>query len=316
MTTTQDVIGDFTPLSNNVVRKLKLVRGAIACKIFFTSNLEDRICRMGQTRIANELGLEVSTVSKGLKWLVDSKYIEQTKEHTPTDAAHYRCTKKFYKLAKGIDLINPPIDLINTPIDLINQEEDSEEELKEDMGASAKNGLDDYFEPKPPIEPTPLKKPLKDRIKDKDPELLMSALGVTAISRAAPGEVLIKDSGWNIGNERIRGAIAHFIDATGLPVPAKTERGKWLKQAQLHLEEFKADDLPRLYKEAWGEYKPQILAGHIDITHPGALTTKMRAILQRQVIKLSELSASNPTQLNPDQLTRYQQLRAEEQVGR
>lgn len=131
MATVQDVIGDYTPLSNNVVRKLKLVRGAIVCKIFFTSNLEDRVCRMGQTRIAKELGLEVSTVSKGLKWLVDKKYIEQTKEHTPTEPAHYRCTKRFYQLAKGIDLINPTIDVINTPIDLINQEEELKEELKE-----------------------------------------------------------------------------------------------------------------------------------------------------------------------------------------
>lgn len=138
MTTIQDVIGDYTPLSNKVVRELKLIRGALVCKIFYTSNLQDRVCRMGLTRIADDLGIDPSTASKNIDWLVENGYIDRIKAHTTTEPAHYRCTQKFYNLARGIDLINPPIDLINTPIDnvntpidLINQEEESKEEIKE-----------------------------------------------------------------------------------------------------------------------------------------------------------------------------------------
>lgn len=220
-----------------------------------------------------------------------------------------------FPLPPGDSQSPPPVTHSHPPGDSQSPKQDpSDKTQSNNMGASAKNGLDDYFEPKPPIEPTPTQKPLSERIKEKDPALMMSALGVTAISRAAPGEMLIKDSGWNIGNEGIKRCISHFLEATELPVPAKAERGKWLKQAQLHLEEFRADDLPRLYRESWQEYKPQVLAGHLDITHPGALTTKMRAILQRQKIKLSELPPNN--KLNSSQLSRYQQLLAEEQASR
>jgi len=135
MSTIQDVIGNHTPLSNNIVKKLKLVRGAIACKIFFTSNLSDRVCRMGLTRLAEELGIDPTTASKNIKWLVENDYIEIVKDHTPTDPAHYRCTDQFYLVAQGIDVINRGVDLINRGVDLINQEEESKEE---------KNNNNDY----------------------------------------------------------------------------------------------------------------------------------------------------------------------------
>ena len=124
MSTIQDVIGDYTPLSNNVVKVLKLIKGAVACKIFFTSNLEDRICRMGLTRIANELGIDRSTASKSITALVKEEYVERVKDSTPTTPAHYRCTQKFYDLAGGVDVIN-------RGVDYINQEEEVKEEVKE-----------------------------------------------------------------------------------------------------------------------------------------------------------------------------------------
>jgi hypothetical protein len=138
MTTVQDIIGDYTPLANRVVKKLKLVRGAILCKIFYTSNLRDRVCRMGLTRISNDLGINHSTASKNIAWLVNNGYVEHIRQHTTTEPAHYRCTQKFYDLAKGIDLINTPVDLINTPVDLINQEEETKIESKDNTAAEKK----------------------------------------------------------------------------------------------------------------------------------------------------------------------------------
>lgn len=131
MTTIQDVIGDYTPLSNKIVKKLKLTRGALACKIFYTSNLRDRICRMGLKRIADELGIDDTTASKGIKWLVENEYIEQVKAPDNRHPGHYRCTQKFYDLSARVDIINSRVDYINSRVDYINQEEDIKEESKE-----------------------------------------------------------------------------------------------------------------------------------------------------------------------------------------
>jgi hypothetical protein len=109
----------------------------------------------------------------------------------------------------------------------------------------------------------------------------MAALGVTAKDRTTPGLQAIHDAGWKIGDDRIMLTTGVFLDTTPLPVPAKPERGKWLAGIKAHLEEFTPDELPRLYRLAWEEYCPQVMAGEIDITHPAALTTKMRAIKQR-----------------------------------
>jgi len=302
MTTIQDVIGDYTPLSNNVVCHLKLIRGALACKIFFTSNLNDRVCRMGLRRIADDLGIDFTTASKNIEWLVENGYIERVKEAHGTQPAHYRCTQQFYDLAQGNDLVliksTLSVDHINASVDLINKEEDKED--KKNMGASAENS-DDIFGVKEsePVQPKE-QKPLAQRIKDKDSSLLMASLGVTAKERATTTEQDLHLAGWNIGNDNIRQAILDFLEATGLPIPAKPERGKWLKHAKEHQEEF--TDLKVLYKKAWLEYKPLIAAGQIDITHPGALTVKMRAILQRK----SEV-VSQP-KLTEAQIERYRQL--------
>ncbi len=183
-----------------------------------------------------------------------------------------------------------------------NQQEPNEEPL----GASAENELNKFFEPKPtnglPLQNPTL--PITERIRTNDPITLLGALGVTAQAQASPGLILLKEAGWHINSQNIERAIADFLEATGLPVPAKPERGKWLKGVKDHLEEFK--DLKTLYKKAWDEYKPFINAGQVDITHPGALTVKMRAILQRQPIPVSQV------QLTEGQQSRYQHLLAEE----
>ncbi len=123
---------------------------------------------------------------------------------------------------------------------------------------------------------------LHQRIKDNDPHLLMTALGVTAQSNASLGKKRIKDSNWRIYSDRIEIAMAAWLDVTHYEVPAsKSERGKWLTGVKDHLEKFPADNLPNLYRLAWEEYKPAVLAGEIDITHPAALTNKMVAINTR-----------------------------------
>ena len=125
---------------------------------------------------------------------------------------------------------------------------------------------------------------LVQRIKQGEPALLMTALGVTAKENASPGMLAIHAAKWDIGDERIKRACAAVLDNTGLRVPAKVERGKWLKGLKDQLEEFRSDELPTLYRQSWSEYLPQISAGAINITHPAALTAKMRAIKQRDTV--------------------------------
>jgi DnaD/phage-associated family protein len=167
MATIRDVIGDFTPLSNNVVKKLNIIRGALACKIFYTSNLNDRVCRMGLRHIADELGIDHSTASKNIEWLVTSGYIDRVKEHTPLDPAHYRCTQLFYDLAKGgvdvvnrgvdvvnrgvdvvnrgVDVVNRGVDVVYRGVDVVNKEEDLKEDLKEKTTTNGSDFLDSDF---------------------------------------------------------------------------------------------------------------------------------------------------------------------------
>ncbi len=123
---------------------------------------------------------------------------------------------------------------------------------------------------------------LGQRIKDNDPQLAMVALGVHAKDKAPPGQRKIQAANWRIYSDRIEIAMAAWLDVTHYEVPAsKSERSKWLAGVKDHLEKFPADDLPNLYRLAWEEYRPAVLAGEIDITHPAALTNKMVAINTR-----------------------------------
>lgn len=182
--TIQDVLGNHTPVSNSVVMSIGLVKGAVACKIFYTSNLNDRVCRMGLTRLAKELGIEKSTASKTIKWLQKEGYIDQVKAFTHTEPAHYRCTQKFYDLAGGVDLINTPVDDINTPVDLINQEKESEKESKKESTTTRTrellNLINENFGPMT----KPLKTDVFATIKQYGIEAVSRAVDITLVDRA------------------------------------------------------------------------------------------------------------------------------------
>lgn len=109
------------------------------------------------------------------------------------------------------------------------------------------------------------------------------ALGLAAKEQApSTGLEQIERSGWNIKDDRIRQGMAIFLEAVPLPVPvSRSERGQWQKGISAHLEEFGLAGLKELYHTAWNEYLPDITAGKLDITHPLALTRKMRGIRNR-----------------------------------
>jgi len=171
------------------------------------------------------------------------------------------------------------------------------------MGATPANGQTDVdtfedFTPKVPQYTPANGKSLGQRIKNRDPQLLMTALGVTAKDKATPGQQRIKDANWRIQSDRIELGIAAFLDATHFDVPSsKSERGKWLTGVKDHLEKFPADRLSTLYRLAWEEYKPAVFAGEIDVTHPAALTNKMIAISQRSTITPSYNHDDDPSVL-------------------
>jgi len=119
--TTQDFFHDSTPLNKNIVRELGLMKGAVACKIIYASNLRDSVCKMGQSRIADELGIDKSTVSKTIKWLLENDYFCQLQEPTDTTPAHIKPSEKLMSLLDTVDVINPPVDNVNPPVDNVNQ---------------------------------------------------------------------------------------------------------------------------------------------------------------------------------------------------
>ena len=148
MTLYSDLYGNFTPVFNSVVsaliqegdkkpKVLGWVRGGVLCKIFLATNLRDKVCRMGQARIAREMGLDRTTVQKQIKWAVAAGLVVVSTPPTPKDPAELILSPIFYDLAAGQaittargDLITPPGDLITPPGDLITQEEDQEEDQK------------------------------------------------------------------------------------------------------------------------------------------------------------------------------------------
>ena len=96
--TFQDFIHDSTPANKHIIKALKLVDGIIACKIIYASNLRDKVCRLGISRIANELGISKSTVSRSLDQLIKDGYITMEKERTNLAPSHYQPTDKLFNL--------------------------------------------------------------------------------------------------------------------------------------------------------------------------------------------------------------------------
>jgi hypothetical protein len=147
---------------------------------------------------------------------------------------------------------------------------------------------------------------LLKQFKSDDPEqralAQMTALGVVAKEHGpVTGREKLELAQWRINDDRIRDIVAIFLEATPLPVPvSKDERGLWLAGAKEHLAEFGMDKLAQLYKTAWDEYMPGILEGDVDITHPKALTKKMRAIRNRAALQASTANKETEIFIDPD----------------
>ena len=127
MTTHSDYSKESYPANKSVLKELKGVKGHLLCRIYWASNLKDGVCRMGLTRLGEEVGFERSTISKAAKALTADGYIKQVKPADPAEGqpAHYQVTQKFYDLltiSLPVDVINTPVDKVNTPVDDINKD--------------------------------------------------------------------------------------------------------------------------------------------------------------------------------------------------
>ena len=115
-------------------------------------------------------------------------------------------------------------------------------------------------------------------------ELLMYAT-VGPVADANNRVAEIRKAGWDL-TATLEKATSYFMSATGIDVPISTqERGKWRVGVSEQISEFGANNLPDLYVAAWAEYEEDVLLGKLDITHPRALTNKMRALRNRLVIE-------------------------------
>jgi hypothetical protein len=153
MTTHSDYSRDSYPANKNVLKKLKGVRGHLLCRIYWASNLKDGVCRMGLTRLGDEIGFERSTISKAAKALMGDGYIKQVKPADPATGqpAHYQVTQKFYDLlttSQPVDVINTPVDKVNTPVDVINKDIETNIDNREEEPSSQKSKSNEQLQHK------------------------------------------------------------------------------------------------------------------------------------------------------------------------
>lgn len=149
MTTYQDFIYSSNPLNRHIVSEIGLVRGAVASKIIYACNLKDGVCRMGQRRMAEELGVDRSTISRAETYLIEEKYIFVTRPATDTEPAHLKPTKKLLDLIETVAERNPPVAQNNPPVAECNQEEETKEESEQSLSYKAKPSKN----PKPKSKP-------------------------------------------------------------------------------------------------------------------------------------------------------------------
>lgn len=139
MSTIQDFTKDSTPANKYIVKALGLIKGMIACKVIYAANLSDKVCRIGLSRMSDELGISTSTVSRALEWLVDNEYILKEVEATTTTPAHYTPSQKLLDLLPGgIAECNRVLQSAIGGIAECNQDKNTEEEINK----TTSNGLD------------------------------------------------------------------------------------------------------------------------------------------------------------------------------
>lgn len=117
MTTLNDYSKGSYPANKHVIKELGAVRGHLLCRIYWATNLKDGVCRMGITRLGDEIGFDRSTVSRAANSLVKDGYILKVKnaDQKNGEPPHYKVTDKFFALIP-IEEDNTPVAQDNTPL--------------------------------------------------------------------------------------------------------------------------------------------------------------------------------------------------------
>ena len=286
MTTILDILGTSTPVSEVLAEKIGYIRAAIACRIFFYEQLKNGLCSASIGTLAKKLGMSGGAVSSNLEWLRDNNYVvvigTYRKGNTPNQ---YKAGSAFYNALERSSNESQNVQLSSNESQLSSNESNfhlmkGKEELKEDIKENyTGDSIEDFI---PGLQQR--KQTEYQPVKPGSPEAMMLALGITAKDNNPLAEQIedLHNYGWHIKQANVETAIAAFLTATQLHIPTVTaERKKWIAGAEAHIQEFGVEGLAARYKAAWDEVFPKILDGQLDITHPAALTFKLRAQLQR-----------------------------------
>jgi hypothetical protein len=135
MSTHSDYSRDSYPANKHILQAVGGIKGHLLCRIFWATNLKDGVCRMGITRLGEEIGFDRSTVLRNEKLLIAEGYIKEIKPADPANGqpAHYQVTQKFYDLLPAdekpvpvaqrntpvVDCNTPPVAQCNRDIDFI-----------------------------------------------------------------------------------------------------------------------------------------------------------------------------------------------------
>ncbi len=117
MTTQQDFARDSFPANKHVLNALGIINGSMLCRIYWATNLKDHVCRMGLTRLGDDLGIGRSTAGRAVAYLVENGYISKVKEadQAKGQPPHYLVTDKFWELLQG-DQSGDPVPQRDTPV--------------------------------------------------------------------------------------------------------------------------------------------------------------------------------------------------------
>lgn len=143
--TFDDFLKSSIPANKFLLDKLGLVKGIVASKVIYASNLKDRVCRFSISTMAQELGVDKATISRALEKLTQDKYIERIKEATATEPAHYA------PLEKLIDLIPEGVAESNTTVAQSNPSVAESNQDKE-LNKTKKKKIKEATPPPPSVE--------------------------------------------------------------------------------------------------------------------------------------------------------------------
>lgn len=280
MTTIGDILSPYIPFSERLAafdvygKKVGATRGLVFCKVFFASNLKDRVCRMGQTRIARSISMDKSTVSRSLAWGVEHGFLELVKESTPTAPAHYRCTELFYAAASG-EFDNLLDSLGVAPRNRVLQDatggvapRNQEEELKEDLEEkdADSNSFESLFGVSSPS------------ATKTDPVARLTAEDMDRMILGGAGKSELQKYFEDIRMPPDYVSMAtRLYEVTLWPKPLRKDV-KGLVAAFDEYETLYGINALDLMLAAWEQVKPQVVEGKLTIVHPRSLGKVMAQI--------------------------------------